>query len=58
MFYLNRNIFRKPIQRQPIQIPTPALPDTSILKKNLEEEEEIKRKNDIEESKRRLYNMP
>jgi mannosyltransferase OCH1-like enzyme len=67
MFYLNRNIFRNPSLRltsiprpipRPIQIPTPALPDTSILKKNLEEEEEIKRKNDMEESKRRLYYMP
>ena len=60
MFSLNRNIFRKPIQRQPIpvqiQIPTstPALPDTSILKKDLE----LKQKNVIEESKRRLYSMP
>ena len=68
MFSINRNIFRKPIQRQPIQrqpipiqiptstpaLPTPALSDTSILKKYLE----LKQKNDIEESKRRLYSMP
>lgn len=65
MFSLNKNIFRKPLLRltpRPIQRPTPtptptsALPHTPISKKNLEEEN--KRKDAIEESKRKLYDLP
>lgn len=60
MFYLNRNIFRKSsltLTSKPIQRPTSTstLLHTHVSKKNLEEDI---RKNDIEESKRRLYSMP
>ena len=79
MFYLNNNIFRKPLHRStpsptppspppprptplpttrptPRPTPTPALPHTPISKKDLEEEN--KRKDAIEESKRKLYALP
>lgn len=56
MFFTTNNILRQ-IPSTLTSRPTPKFLHTPLSKKDLEEEE-VKRKNDIEESKRRLYSMP